>query len=76
MSQRRTVDEQAEEWRCDRRVVLAAIAAKELAATKIGGRWLIWPADAQAYEDAQRNVPRPKVRERRPSRKRPKKDAA
>ena len=76
MSERLTVDDLAQDWRCDRRVVLAAIAAEELSATKIGGRWLIWPDDAEAYEDGKRNIPRPKVRERRPPRKRPKKAAA
>lgn len=76
MSKRLVVEELATEWRCERRVVLDAIASKELPATKIGGRWLIWPADAEAYEAGKRNVPVPKVRERRPPRKRTKRDAA
>ena len=77
MTARLTVAEVAEEWRCDRRVVLDAIANKEqpLPALKVGGRWLIEPADVEAYEDAHRNVPRPKIRDRRPPRKRGKKAA-
>ena len=77
MSARLKVDEVAEMWQCDRRAVLGAIADKEspLPATKIAGRWLIELEDVEAYEDAHRNVPRPKVRERRPPRKRTKKAA-
>lgn len=77
MSARLKVDEVAEMWQCDRRIVLAAIADKEspLPAVKIAGRWLIEPDDVEAYEDARRNVPRPKIRERRPPRKRGKKAA-
>lgn len=77
MSARLTVNQVAKEWMCDRRIVLAAIADKEapLPAVKIAGRWLIEPEDVEAYEDARRNVPRPKVRDRRPPRKRGKKVA-
>lgn len=65
----RTVDEQAEEWRCGRRAVLAAIARGDLEATLIAGRWLIDPADAAKYEAEQRNVTRMPKRTRRPRRR-------
>lgn len=52
----RTAEEQAQLWRCSARSVRDAIDRKQLAATKIAGRWLIDPADAEKYEQAQRNV--------------------
>lgn len=74
---RLTVDEIAEEWRCDRRVVLNAIHSKAdpLAALKVGGRWLIERADLETYEAAHRNFT-PKVRQHRPPRSRGKGRAA
>lgn len=74
---RLTVDEVAVDWRCDRRVVLNAIHSKAdpLVALKVGGRWLIWPDDLEAYEAAHRNFT-PKQRDRRPPRSRGKRQAA
>lgn len=67
--QRRTVDEQATEWRCGKDAVLDAIRTGELVATKIAGRWLIDPADAKAYEDARKNRVPTVRRARRPRRR-------
>lgn len=74
---RLTVEEVAEEWRCDRRVVLNAIHSKEnpLIALKVGGRWLIEDFDLETYEAAHRNFT-PKVRQHRPPRSRSKKGKA
>lgn len=63
---RRTVAEQAEIWRCSRGAVHAAINRGDLAATYIAGRWLIDPAGAEKYEDEKRNVARMVKRTRRP----------
>lgn len=65
----RTADEQAELWRCSARSVREAIERGDLAATKIAGRWLIAPADAEAYEQRQRNVTAIPKRTRRPRRR-------
>lgn len=65
----RTADEQAELWRCSARSVREAIERGDLAATKIAGRWLIDPADADAYEKRQRNVAVLPKRTRRPRRR-------
>lgn len=74
---RLTVDEIAEAWRCDRRVVLNAIHSETgpLVALKVGGKWLIEPADLENYEAAHRNFT-PKKREHRPPRSRGKGKAA
>lgn len=62
-----TVDELAQTWRATPATVRALISAGQLPASKIGGRWLIAPADAEAYRQARMNV-RPV--ERRPRRRR------
>lgn len=66
---KRTVEEQAELWRCSRQIVLREIALGELVATKIAGRWLIEPDDAKAYEDARKNRRPTPRRVRRPRRR-------
>ena len=65
---KRTVLEQAAEWRCGKDAVLDAIRSGELRAAKIAGRWLIEPADAEVYEQARTNRPPPRPR-RRPRRR-------
>jgi hypothetical protein len=65
----RTAEEQAQIWRCSARSVREAIDRGDLAATKIAGRWLIDPADADAYEKRQRNVAVLPKRTRRPRRR-------
>lgn len=51
-----TTGDLARTWRCGNRAVLNAIARGELRATMIGGRWLVNPEDAAAYERTRANV--------------------
>ena len=70
MSVLRTVDEQAGLWRCSTWAVKRLINGGGLVATKIAGRWLIDPADADAYAASQRSrstTPRRPRRMRRAS---------
>lgn len=69
MSSRRTAEEQAEIWRCKPEAVTRAIRSGSLAATKVAGRWLIEPVDAEAYEAARRNVAPAQKRQRAPRRR-------
>lgn len=62
----RTVAEQALLWRCSKGAVHAAITRGELAATLIAGKYLIDPADADAYEAERRNRRQVAKRTRRP----------
>jgi hypothetical protein len=65
----RTVAEQAAQWRCSKGAVHAAIDRGDLPATKIAGRWLIDPADAEKYEEDQRSLRRTVKRVRAPRRR-------
>lgn len=51
-----TVEDAAEHLRCSTRFVLDEIRAKNLRASKVGGRWTIAPADLERYDDAHANV--------------------
>lgn len=64
-----TVDVVAARWHLTPRAVRAEIGRKGLRASKIGGQWLIDPADVQAFEKSRLNVaPSPK-RTRQPRRR-------
>ena len=62
----RTTDEQAALWRTSSRAIVGLITRKELRAVKIAGRWLIDPADADAYQAARMNITAPRPTARRP----------
>lgn len=59
-----TVPEVAERVRCGTRVVVRLIAAGDLRASKVAGKWLVRPEDIEVYVDSQSN--RPKLRRRTP----------
>lgn len=64
-----TVPEVAERWRLSNRHVRDAIGRKHLRAIKIGGHWLIAPADLESYEASRLNVPRTPKRTRLPQKR-------
>lgn len=61
-----TTDELAARWRCSERSIGDAIRRGDLAATKIGGRWLVAEVDVRTYEESRRNVRPVQRRTRRP----------
>lgn len=65
-----TVAEVAARWRLRQsRPVWDVIERKQLRATKIGGQWLIKPADVEAFEMSQANVKTTPKRTRLPKRR-------
>lgn len=61
MTEYLTVAQAAARLHCKPRSLADHIRAGELVATKPGGRWLIRPADLDAYIESKRNVqPAPK----------------
>lgn len=64
-----TVFEVAERWRIKPRSVRDEIVRKRLPATKIGGQWLVKPADVEAFEQSQMNVRPIAKRTRAPKRR-------
>lgn len=64
-----TVPEVAQRWRLKERSVRQEIGRGNLRAIKVGGQWLITPADVEAFEATRVNVrPVPK-RTRAPKRR-------
>ncbi|NUP32908.1 MAG: helix-turn-helix domain-containing protein [Streptomycetaceae bacterium] len=56
------VVELAAEWRCKPETIRRYIAAGDLRAEKVAGRWLIARTDIDAYRKRQENVTRRRVR--------------
>lgn len=69
MSTYLTVPEVAERWRVSNRHVRDEIGRKRLRAAKIGGQWLITPADLETFEASRLNVPRTPKRTRPPQKR-------
>lgn len=61
-----TVPQVAERWHLTARAVRDHIDRKQLRATKIGGQWLIKPADVESFEASQANVKTTPKRTRAP----------
>ena len=64
-----TVDELAARWHLTPRAVRDEIGRKRLVASKIGGQWLIRPADVEAFERSRQNVTQTPKRTRPPKRR-------
>lgn len=64
-----TVAEIAARWRLKERSVREEIGRNRLRATKIGGQWLVRPADLESFEQSRMNV-KPTVKRTRPPRRR------
>lgn len=60
-----TLDDLAAKWHTTAYSLRKRIAKGDLLATKPAGRWLVSPADAQAYLRAQSNAPASKPRRTR-----------
>lgn len=65
-----TVPEIAGRWRLTARAVRDEISRNRLRAAKIGGQWLITPADLETFEQSRLNVPRTAKRTRPPQKRR------
>lgn len=64
-----TVPQVAERWHVTARAVRDEINRKRLRAAKLGGQWLIAPADLDAFEQSRLNVTRTAKRTRAPRRR-------